>query len=72
MKTVGRSKPKDPFSRKLLDKVANGESLTHHGHGSRGASCSRQPARIPQLLDGAGRGIKRNTQGRSLGIKIKD
>ena len=73
MKTVGAFEAKTHFSQ-LLDKVANGESITITRHGEPVAQLvPAKPARDPQALEALVEEIKRTRKGRLLrGIKIKD
>jgi prevent-host-death family protein len=73
VKTVGAFEAKTHFSQ-LLDKVANGESITITRHGEPVAQLiPAKPARDPQALEALVEEIKRTRKGRSLGgIKIKD
>ena len=73
MKTVGAFEAKTHFSQ-LLDKVANGESITITRHGEPVAQLvPAKPARDPQALEALVEEIKRTRKGRSLeGIKIRD
>ena len=73
MKTFGVTEAKVRFS-KLLDQVANGESITITRHGEPVAQLvPAKPARDPKALEALVEEIKRTRKGRSLGgIKIKD
>ena len=73
MKSVGAFEAKTHFSQ-LLDKVANGESITITRHGEPVAQLvPAKPARDPQALEALVEEIRRTRKGRTLrGIKIKD
>ena len=73
MKTVGAFEAKTHLSQ-LLDKVANGESITITRHGEPVAQLiPARPARDPEALAALVEEIKRTRKGRSLkGIRIKD
>jgi prevent-host-death family protein len=73
MLTVGAFEAKTHFSQ-LLDRVANGESITITRYGETVAQLiPAKPARDPQALEALVKEIKRTRKGRSLGgIRIKD
>lgn len=73
MKTVGAFEAKTHLS-KLLDQVANGETITITRHGEPVAQLiPARPARDPKAMEALVEEIKRTRKGRSLGgIKIKD